>query len=84
MNDQYKYVGKTLTPNMVRELIQELFAGQTVQKQEMISTVDEAHLERGGLPSRAQFHHPVTMALLKMKREGLIENPHQGSWLIPL
>ncbi len=83
MNDQYKYVGKTLTPNMARELIQELFAGQTVQKQEMIRTVDEAHLERGGLPSRAQFHHPVTLALSNMGREGQASNPSQGNWFIP-
>ncbi len=83
MNDQYKYFEKSLTPNMARELIQELFAGQTVQKQEMISTVDEAHLERGGLPPRAQFHHPVTLALSNMGREGQASNPSQGNWFIP-
>ncbi|MYB65965.1 GIY-YIG nuclease family protein [Candidatus Poribacteria bacterium] len=82
MNDQYEYVGKTFTPKIAQELIQELFAGQTVQKQEMISAVDEAHMEQGGLPSRAQHQHPVTLALVKMKQAGLANNPSQGNWSI--
>ena len=41
MNKEYKYVEKSLTPNMARELIQELFAEQTVQKQEIVRIVDE-------------------------------------------
>ena len=56
MNNQYRYVGQSLTPRMARELIQELFSGQTAQKQEIIRVVDETHLERGGLPKRAQVH----------------------------
>lgn len=82
MNNSYKYAGKPLTPNMTQELIQELFAGQTVRKQEIIKAVDETHRERGGMPSRAQFHHPVTLALSKMRRYGLVENPTLGVWLI--
>ena len=81
MNDQYKYAGKTLTPNVARELIQELFAEQTVQKQEIMKVVDKTHLERGGLPARAKFP-PVTMALTEMKKAGLATNPSQGNWLI--
>ncbi len=83
MNKQYKYVKKSLTPNIARELIQELFAGQTVQKQEIVRIVDETHLERDGLAPQAKRHHPVTMALSKMKREGQADNPRQGYWLIP-
>ena len=83
MNNQYKYVEKSLTPNIARELIQELFAGQTIQKQEIVRIVDETHLERGGLARRAKRHHPVTMALSKMKRSGQADNPRQGHWLIP-
>ena len=83
MNNQYKYVEKSLTPNIARELIQELFAGQTVQKQEIVRIVDETHLERDGLAPRAKRHHPVTMALSKMKREGQADNPLQGHWSIP-
>lgn len=82
MNDQYKHVGKTLTPGIAAELIQELFAEQAVQKQEIVRTVDEIHLERGGLPSIAKIHHPVTMALSKMKRKGQADNPRYGHWSI--
>ena len=82
MNNQYEYVEKSLTPKIAQHLILELFAGQTVQKQEIMRIVDETHHERGGLPARAKFP-PVTMALTNMKREGLVENPSQGYWLIP-
>ena len=82
MDNPYKYGGKPLTPNITQELIQELFAGQTVRKQEIIKEVDEVHRKGGGLPSRAQFHHPVTLALSKMRRYGLVENPEFGVWLI--
>ena len=81
MNNQYEYVERPLTPGIAKKLIQELFAGQTVQKQEIMRIVDETHRERGGLPARAKFP-PVTMALTNMKREGLVENPSQGYWLI--
>ena len=82
MNNQYEYVEKSLTPKIAQHLILELFAGQTVQKQEIMRIVDETHHERGGLPARAKFP-PVTMALTNMKREELVENPSQGYWLIP-
>ena len=84
MNDQYKYVEESLTPNMAQELIQELFAGQTVQKQEIVRFVDATHQDRGGLPSKAKRGHPVTRALSKMKKVGLVENPSQGFWSISL
>ena len=82
MNNPYKYTGKPLTPSITQELIQELFAGQTVGKQEIIEKVDEVHSEGDGLPSRAQFHHPVTLALSNMRRYGLVENPQFGVWSI--
>ena len=84
MNHQYEYIEKPLTPSIAQSLIIELFAEQTVQKQEMMRVVDETHLERGGQPSRARFHHPVTLALRSMKREGLAENPNpgDGNWFI--
>jgi len=84
MNNQYEYVEKPLTPGIAKKLIQELFAGQTVQKQKMISDVEETHQERGGLPSRAQFNNPVTLALYNMRREEEASNPGKGdNWLIP-
>ena len=67
---------------MTQELIQELFAGQTVRKQDIIEKVDKVHREGNGLPSRAQFHHPVTLALSNMRRYGLVENPGIGIWFI--
>ena len=82
-SDQYEYFEKPLTPGIAEKLIQELFEGQTVQKQEMMRIVGETHQERGGLPAQAQFNHPVTLALYNMKREGIVENPNQGYWLIP-
>ena len=83
MNNQYEYAEKSLTPKIAQHLIHELFAGQTVQKQEMMRIVDETHRERGGLLSRAQFNNPVTLALYNMKREGQASNSGQGNdWLI--
>lgn len=82
MNNPYKYAGKPLTPSITQELIQELFAGQTVRKQEIIEKVDEVHREGHGLPSRAQFHHPVTLALSNMRRYGLVEKSGPSVWFI--
>ena len=81
MNEQYEYVGKTLTPKIAQELIQELFAGNTVQRLEIISAVDKTHMGRGGLQARAKFP-PAAMALTQMKKVGLANNPIQGSWSI--
>ena len=78
MNNQYKYLGQHLTARMSRELIQELFEGQTVQKQEIANAVDKAHLERGGLAA----DDPVTTALSAMKGSGLAENPESDFWSI--
>ena len=84
MNDQYEYVEKPLTPGIARKLIQELFAGQTVQKQEMMRIVEETHQERGGLPSQAQRNNPVTLALYDLGQKGEASNPDKnGNWLIP-
>ena len=83
MNNPYKYAGNSLTPSITQELIQELFAGQTVRKQEIIEKVNKVHREGDGLPSIGQFHHhPVTIALSNMRRYGLVENPEVGIWFI--
>ena len=78
MNNQS---GQVLTPKLAQELIQEIFAGQTVQRQEIIEKVDAVHIERGGQLSSAQFH-PVKRALSKMKQIGLAENHQRGYWCI--
>lgn len=84
MNNQYEYFEKPLTPGIAKKLIQELFAGQTVQKQEIMRVVEETHQERGGLPSQAQRNNPVTLALYDMGQKGEASNPDKsGNWLIP-
>ena len=81
MNNEYKYVGRSLTPRMAQELIVELFTGQTVQRQEIIERVDQVHLERGGQPAQAATH-PVGRVLSAMKTAGRAENPRRGFWSI--
>ena len=82
MHNQYQHFEQPLTPSIAQELIQELFAGQTVQKQKIVSGVDEAHNDRGGHPSRAQGHHPVTTALTVMKKSRLVNDAGHGFWFI--
>ena len=81
MNNQYKYFGLPLTPRIAQELIQELFAGQTAERQEIVRAVDEIHLERGGLPKRSKLH-PVGRVLSALKRLGQAENTSRGVWSI--
>ena len=81
MNDQYQYFGDNLTPSIAQELIRELFAGKTIERQEIIKTVDEEHLERGGAPAKSVYH-PVERSLTSMKKSGLAENPEHGLWCI--
>ena len=81
MNNQYQYVGKPLTPSIARELIGELFAGKTAERQEIIKTVDEVHRERGGEPAKFDYD-PVGPVLSSMKKSGLAENPEHSLWHI--
>lgn len=83
MNNGYKYSGQHLKPRIAQELIQELFAGQTAQRQEIVRAVDNAHLERGGLPKRSKLH-PVERALTAMKKSRLAEKPRHGFWSISI
>ena len=83
MNNNYKYFEQSLTPNIAKELIQELFAGQTATRQEIVKAVDEEHLARGGRLSIARVHHPVSLALSSMKRLGHAEDVRVGVWSFP-
>ena len=74
--------GQILTPSVAQELIIELFAGATVQKQEIVRAVDAAHTERGGQLPTVRADRPVTHALSKMKQLGLAENPEHGVWVM--
>ncbi len=81
MNQNYRYAGRSLTPRIAQALITEIFSGQTVARNDILREVDRVHRERGGLPSRANYH-PGGMALSNMKRGGLAENPSLGRWRI--
>ncbi len=79
MNNQN---GQVLTPSVAQELIIELFADATVQKQEIVSAVEAAYTGRGGQLPIVGADRPVTRALSKMKQSGLAENPERGVWVI--
>ena len=79
MNSQYEGV---LTTDRAQELIQELFAGQTVPIKRIRTKVDEANIERGGQPPPKRANHPTTYALLQMKDLGLANNPEYGVWSV--
>ena len=82
MNNGYKHTGKPLTEGIARELITELFSGETgVQKKKIKQTVDETHTSRGGSLSTNEMH-PVSGALSVMKNQGLANNPTRGKWSI--
>lgn len=81
MNNPYEYSGKSLTPKMARELILELFAGKTAPRQDIIGTVDELHVERGGRMAETKVH-PVVNALNWLKSKGFADNVDLGVWKI--
>ena len=74
--------GQILTPSVAQELIIELFAGATVQKQQIVSAVDQTHTERGGQLPTVGTNRPVTHALSRMRQLGLAENPERGVWVM--
>jgi tetratricopeptide (TPR) repeat protein len=75
------YEGQRLVPRIAEQLIIELFAGQTIQTQEIKIKVEEVHAERGGSPYTSKYH-PVSRALRTMRESGLAENPQLGYWSI--
>ena len=82
MNSSYKHTGKPLTMKIARELVIELFSGETgVQKKEIKQVVDETHTSRGGSLSTNEMH-PVSGALNMLKKQGLANNPTRGKWSI--
>ena len=82
MNNEYKYLGRPLTPSIAQELIKELYAGKTADRKEIERTVQETHLERGGESSTAKTHHPAGLALMHMNKSGLVENSSHGIWIV--
>ena len=74
---------KKLVPSIAEQLIIELFAGQTKELQVIKTKVEEIHKQRGGLPFTSKYH-PVQIALTKLKKTGVVENPQLGYWSIPI
>lgn len=73
--------GKKLVPKIAEQLIIELFAGQTIQTEEIRTAVEEAHTKRGGLPHTSKYH-PVQTALRNLRIAGKVENTSLGYWKI--
>ena len=73
--------GKKLVPKIAEQLIIELFAGQTIQLNEIKAKVEQLHQDRGGLPHTSKYH-PVPTALRNLKTAGKVENPNLGYWKI--
>lgn len=82
-NQMKDHNGLKLTPSIAKQLIKEIFAGQTVQLQEIKKKVEEVHAKRDGQPSSAQYS-PVSRALRQLKESGHAENPQHGFWSINL
>jgi hypothetical protein len=79
----YPYAGIPLSPNGISALILELFAGKTVERQEIVDLVLRTHLERGGAqPRAADFPRSVKKALENLKRDRIVSNPAFGFWQI--
>ncbi len=74
---------KKLIPSIAKQLIIELFAGQTKELNEIKTKVEEVHKQRGGLPFTSKYH-PVQIALTKLKKTEVVENPQLGYWSIPI
>lgn len=79
MNDQ----NRRLTSAVAEELIQELFAGQTVKRAQIMEQVEKAHQERGGQLSEARYSL-VPKALQNLKKDGRASNKDTafGYWFI--
>ena len=83
MNNNYKYVGRPLTPKIAAELIKELFSGQTIRRQEIVDPVVQTHEERGGLPSRSQkVPNTILAALQNLQRNDLATCIARRRWRI--
>ena len=83
MNNDYKYVGVSLTPSIAQELIIEKFSGRPVKRQEIVETVIQIHEDRGGLPSESQdVRSTIKSALQRLKKQRIAENLSLGYWRI--
>jgi len=86
MNNQYKYAGHPFTYPIARELILELYAGETLKRSVIKDSVYTAHLERDGkeIIDPKQKDAYISDALNYLRRKGLATNEGtpQGHWKI--
>ncbi|MBD2287911.1 GIY-YIG nuclease family protein [Microcystis wesenbergii FACHB-1317] len=79
----YQYAGIPLMPEVIRELILELYAGRIVRRNDIVTKIPEVHTKRGGVEANAaNLEASVKKALQYLKREGLATNPGYGMWKI--
>ncbi len=77
MNNNYKYRGARLKPQIAKILILELFPGKTVSRREIDTAVIHYHEAQGGLLSTAKTN-PIRTALRYLQENGLAENLSKG------
>ncbi len=86
MKNQYKYAGHPFTYPIARELILELYAGETLKKSVIRDSVYTAHLERDGkeIIDPKQKDAYISDALNYLRGKGLATNEGtpQGHWKI--
>ncbi|ALR15744.1 GIY-YIG nuclease family protein [Vibrio natriegens] len=81
--DNYEFKDIPLTPAVCRELIVELFAGKTVARNDIVTTVVETHVKLGGRSANAQdVPRTVKKALETLRQKDIAENPSTGYWSI--
>ena len=70
------------TPLMLQLLIQELFEGQTLPIQEIITKVEQEIWKRSGRLPSDTTPHPVRYALSQLKKHGFANDTEGGDWSI--
>lgn len=77
MKEEYKYRDVHLKPKIAKELIQILFSGRTVSRNEIDKAIISYHESHGGLLSTAKVS-PIRTALRYLQANGLAENLSKG------
>lgn len=81
MNNTYKHRGKPLNASITRELILELFSGQTVELRIIKKEVLDVHLRRGGERFAVKYH-PAYGVLKNMEMSGRVKKPERAFYQI--
>ena len=77
MENNYRYEGARLKPQIAEKLILKLYSGKTVTRSDIDQGVIQYHESVGGLPSTAKTN-PIRTALRYLKENGLAENISKG------